>query len=273
MALRSLLEKLFPTEDRERRRSELVDRGLEALRGVRDEHAFAMGDVTRVPSHLQLHVAAERLDELRRMDAARDLEFFYTDELTGDLTASGLRTFGDHSMQVAIVADDRLAPGELYATVISPATQPVRAPSSRPAQDSTRLMGPSADDATMAFEPDEAAEQPAAQQQRSYFMVITGPDDFNVRQRLDSRRWILGRRGSSGRSLPEGYRKFDLDVRETVSREQVRIELMDDRMTLARTGKAPVSLSKRDALDEGEERVLELGTPFFIEDYQVVIGR
>ena len=81
MGLRELLDKIFPTDDGRQKTNELVERGLQALRSARDEQSFTMGDVTRVPSRLELRLPQERFDALKAMEAARDLQFFFTDEL------------------------------------------------------------------------------------------------------------------------------------------------------------------------------------------------
>jgi hypothetical protein len=196
-----------------------------------------------------------------------------------DLAAENMRTFGDHAVHVTIAVDTSLQPDEIYASVLTPENEAgkrggvrVATPSAgRPvarvaAEDSTRVLG---DESTSTRALDAATRSYAS----GYHVVITSPDGFSLDERIDGSNWIIGRRGSSGKSMPSGYSKFDLDVRETVSREQVKVDLFDDRMRIERIGKAPVGLSKRDQLAEGENRVLSLGVPFYIEDYQVVISR
>src|SRR5687768_3074375 len=112
------LDKFFPSDDGGHRTNALVEQGLHALRLARDERAFTMGDVTRVPSRMELRISPERFDELKAMDAARDLEFFFNDELMRDLQAEGMRTFGDHAIHITVAADPDLGPDELYAEVL-----------------------------------------------------------------------------------------------------------------------------------------------------------
>ena len=270
------LDRFFPSDDGGHRTNALVEQGLQALRIARDERAFTMGDVTRVPSRLELRISPERFDELKSMDAARDLEFFFNDELMRDLAAEGMRTFGDHAVHVTVAADPDLGPDELYAEVLAPdAGAPSRAssgarvggPGSRPPDDATRVMGGSDEGpSTIAISSPEPASQEA------YQFHMKGPDGVNVDERLDGSRWIIGRRGSSGRPIPVGYRKLDLDVRETVSREQVKIDFMEDRMQIERIGKGFMAVGN-DELREGERRIIPLGVSFMIGEFEVMITR
>ena len=266
---RTLIVRIFPNEYSQQGTSEFVTRGLEALRMVRDEHAFGMGEVRRVPSHLELRVSGERYDELVRMQAMRDLEYFFTDELMKDLAAEGMRTFGDHAIRVAIGSDEQLGPAELYAAVVTPEKS---APSSKggsaappPVSDSTRVLD-AEESPTAVMAPPEQTLAPDR-----YNLVVTGPNGFRGEEVLSGDRWIVGRRGGSGRPIPVGYRKLDLNLRETISREQARVDLSGGRITVQRIGKAPMSISKRDTLGEGESRTLEMGTPFYIDDYEITI--
>jgi hypothetical protein len=276
LAFRDLIEKMFPSDEGRKRTNELVTRGVEALRLARDERGFAMGDTMRVPSRLELRLPQDRYDELASMDAMRDLEFFFNDELMKDLAAEKLRTFGDHAVHVTIAVDPSLQPDEIYAMVLTPENEMGKRGSVRlagspqgrgaAAQESTRVLG---DESASTQTLDAATRGYGA----AYHLRISGPGGYSHEERLEGAHWIIGRRGSSGRPLPAGYRKLDIEVRETISREQVKVDLFDDRIRIERIGKAPVGLSKRDLLGEGENRVLALGAPFVIEDYEVVISR
>jgi hypothetical protein len=273
------LDRIFPSDDGGQRTNALVEQGLHALRLARDERAFTMGDVTRVPSRLELRIAPERFEELKAMDAGRDLEFFFNDELMRDLAAENMRTFGDHAVHVTVAADPDLGPDEMYAEVLAPEAgtappprqgggsgSPARPPSAGPS-DATRVMGaPDQGPSTVAIPSAAAAPQP------TYHVRVKGPGGLSLNEPLEGRNWIIGRRGSSGKPIPVGYRKLDLDVRETVSREQVKIEIMDDRMQLERIGKGVVTVGS-DELREGERRMLPLGAPFMIGEYEVVVAR
>lgn len=270
------LEKLFPSGDERRTStSALVERGLEALRQARDERAFSMGDMMRVPSRLELRIPRERFDELREMDALRDLEFYFNDELMKDLSAGDMRTFGDHAVRVSIASDETLQADEIYGMVLAPEVGAGRggarasAPSAAPGAgrpDSTRVLGEGEAPSTIAFD----QEAPAM---AVHHLVVTGPDQMRDQRRLEGTRWLIGRKGSTGRPVPEGYRKIDLDLRENISREQARVEVDGDRLIVQRIGKAGVTISGKDVLGEGEERVIPLGDPFYIDDYEITISR
>src|SRR5690606_28093010 len=88
-------------------------------------------------------------------------------------------------------------------------------------EDSTRVLGGGDAAATVAF-----ASAPVVRP--SYRLRVEGPDGFAVEEILTGSCWVLGRTGSSGRGLPPGCRKLDLDLRGTVSREQVKLEISDD---------------------------------------------
>jgi hypothetical protein len=271
------LDKIFPSDDGGQRTNALVEQGLQALRLARDERAFTMGDVTRVPSRLELRISPERFDELKAMDARRDLEFFFNDELMRDLAAENMRTFGDHAVHVTVAADPDLGPDEMYAEVLAPEagaavpeapSRAGRAPAPRSSnEDATRVIGaPDEGPSTVAIPSAPHAQPP------TYRLLAKGPGGFELRETLEGRHWIVGRRGSSGKPIPAGYRKLDLDVRETVSREQVKVDLMDDRLQLERIGKGAVSIGS-DQLGDGERRMLPLGAPFTIGEYELTITR
>lgn len=267
--LRDWLEMFFPSGDKRNSTSALVEHGLAALRQARDERSFTMGEVRRVPSRLELRVPRERFDELREMDALRDLSYYFNDELMKDLASEEMRTFGDHSVRVTIAADDTLQPDEIYGLVLAPevAGGGSHAASAPVAQrDSTRVLGEGEEPRTMALE-QEIEREP------SFHLVVIGGGDLRQERRLEGSRWIIGRRGGSGRPVAEGYRKVDLDLRETISREQVRVEVQGDRLVIQRIGKAPVALSASDQLAEGEQKGVPLGDPFYIEDFELTITR
>jgi hypothetical protein len=275
MGLRDLIDRIFPTEEGRRKTNELVERGLEALRLARDERAFTMGDVTRVPSRLELRISQERFDDMKGMDAVRDLEYFFNDELMRDMAAENMRTFGDHAIHVTVAVDGELGADEIYAAVLAPESgSPGAAAASssygaRPnLPDSTRVLGSDDAPATVALdmERDRAPEWSAR-------LVMLAPGGVRVEERLDGRQWIIGRRGASGRPLPAGYRKLDLDLRETVSREQLRVELGEGTFVVARIGKTPVMVGTKEPLGEGEQRTVSYGTPLHIDGYELVITR
>jgi hypothetical protein len=268
------LDRIFPADDGGQRTNALVEQGLEALRIARDERAFTMGDVTRVPSRLELRISPERFDELKAMDARRDLEFFFNDELMRDLAAEGMRTFGDHAVHVTVAADPDLGPDEIYAEVLAPEAGAPRPEitggrqNARPPEDSTRVLGdPDEGPATVAI-----PASPPTVPDVSYTVRVKGPGGFNSVEKLEGAHWVIGRRGSSGKQLPAGYRKLDLDVRETVSREQIKVDMMDDRMQVERIGKGVVRIGEHE-LREGERRMLPLGASIRIDEYDIVIGR
>lgn len=271
------LDKFFPADDGGQRTNVLVEQGLQALRLARDERAFTMGDVTRVPSRLELRISPERHEELKAMDAGRDLEFFFNDELMRDLAAEGMRTFGDHAVHVTVAADPDLGADEIYAEVLAPdAGTPKSAPRGGnvprsagppPGEDATRVMGaPDQGPSTVAIPSAAAPALPALR------VRVKGPGGIDLNEPLEGRHWIIGRRGTSGKPIPAGYRKLDLDVRETVSREQVKLDIMDDRLQIERLGKGIVRVGD-DELREGERRIIPLGAPFRIDEYEVAITR
>ncbi len=51
------------------------------------------------------------------------------------------------------------------------------------------------------------------------------------------------------------------------------MEVDGDRLIVQRIGKAGVTISGKDVLGEGEERVIPLGDPFYIDDYEITISR
>lgn len=274
MGLRDLIDKIFPTEEGRRKTNELVERGLEALRIARDERAFTMGSVTRVPSRLELRISQERFDDMKGMDAVRDLEYFFNDELMRDLTAENMRTFGDHAVHVTTAIDTSLGADEIYATVLAPESGKAERAAgdsfgARPdLPDSTRVLGNDDAPATVALD-----MQPERQPQTSARLVMIAPGGVRSEEQLNGRQVIIGRRGASGRPIPAGYRKVDLEMRETVSREQLRIELGEGTFVVTHIGRTPVTIGNRESLAEGESRTLSYGTPVYIDEYELVITR
>lgn len=287
--MREILNKLFPKDEEQKRTSKFVERGLEALRLVRDDHAVAMGTTRRVPSHFQLRVSPQHYDMLQGMDALRDMAFFFKDELMKDLNAEKMRTFGDHTVRVGIAADAALGANELYAVVLSPerAAEPRRradrADSSANAAppDATRILGqelPQDESPTVVFSgsdsaPDAsaaAAEAPNGTEQWGWNLSLRFPDGTVREERLDGERWVVGRRGGTG-ALPAGFRKLDLDLPATISREQFSVELDRETLLLKNIGKAAVIFRDGTSLAANESRRLELDTPFFVEGIEVKI--
>lgn len=282
------LEKLFPKDSEEPKTSKLADRALEALRLVRDDHSFAMGNVQRVPSRFELRLSQEQYDMMQGMDALRDFTFFLKDELMKDLANEGMRTFGDHTIRVAVESDAALGENELYAIVLNPDHGDARpagegeAPRARggegparpKAPDSTLVLGeeeeePAEDEApTVTLSGDATAAQP----ERTYKLTVRYPGESNVERYLNGDRWIVGRRGRSGSPLPPNYHKLDLLLPSTISREQIRLELDPASILVERLGKAAVRFEDGAVLGEGESRRIEFGQPFFIEGIEFRFG-
>jgi hypothetical protein len=262
---RSLFDVIFPSGEGRKKTSELIERGLEALRVARDERALAVGNVTLVPSRLELRLPQVRYDELAEVGAVRDVEYFLNDELMKDMAGGELRTFRDHPVYVTVSADTSLQPNEIYAAVLPPQSaeeELAMSPSGSVPRDRTSVLG----------EGGFPEPMPVAPQGRTGYRLVFREEGRNHELHLDGRRWIIGRRGSSGRPLPEGFQKVDLDFPPTVSREQVRVEMIaEDRMRIERIGKAPVLLHGTEELREGETRLIPLGARFQIGDYEVAI--
>lgn len=282
-----LLNALFPKDEEERRSSKFVERALDALRMVRDEHSVAMGTVRRAPSNLELRVSQSQYETLTGMDALRDMCFFFKDELMKDLAKHGMRTFGDHTIRVGIAPDSILGPQEIYAVVLNPERRPEERPSaakgarSVPAEDSTRVFDepdmsgePGAADATLVLgdaadaehetEP-EAGRESLPEPTPPARLVVRYPDGRTQEEPLPSNRWIIGRRGSSGGDRGDGVRKLDLDLPTTVSREQLAVELEESTLLVRRAGKADVTLYDGTLLEEGGTRRIEYGRSLIVE--------
>ena len=277
-----LINRLFPKDEGERRSSKFVERGLEALRLVRDNHAVAMGQIWRTPSSFELRVSAGHYESLAGMDALHDMSFFFKDELMKDLADKGMRTFGDHTIRVKIAADPVLGSNELYAVVLNPESPSVRAgeagrgntSQTPPGPDATRVLEDEPEqpvsnaDATMVLPEDEPAVSPVPV---GWTLMMRFPDGRTHSEHLDSEKWVLGRRGSTG-EVRQGYQKLELDVPLTVSREQLLLELDGDTFLLRRIGKADVGLESGDLLGENESRRLGMDEPFFLEDIECRIS-
>lgn len=261
--MRRLIDTLFPAGDPQRKKktSELVALGLRALRDARDARAVATGNATLVPSRLELRMSQGRYDELMEIGATRDVEYYFNDEMMKDLAGGRMRTFGEHPVFVTIAADASLQPNEIYAAVLSPARE-----EDRPAVGS----GAEPYDRTGVLGDEEELPAPPPPRRTGYRLLLRGSANASVR--LEGGRWILGRRGASGRLLPHGYVKVDLDLAPHVSREQARVDLIGgDRLRIERVGKAPMRLASGETIAEGESRLVPIGTPFYIDDCELLV--
>ncbi len=269
-----LLEKLFPKDEVRKPSSKLVERGLEALRLVRDEHAMMMGTVRRVPSHFELRLSPGKHEELVRMDALRDLEFHFKDELMKDLATEGSRTFGDHTIHVRIAPDPALGEKELYGMVLNPERRPS---TTAPARENRGSGTPSDADATRVLE--EEISEPVEDSGETATVIVGESEPVGPRYRLNLRfpdgterreepegdRWIIGRRGHSGTPVPEGYRKVELDLPTTVSREQIRVEIEPDSLLVTNIGKGIVAFPDGTLLQGGDSRRMRPGDVLLLE--------
>jgi hypothetical protein len=262
---RSFLDTILPKGDARKPTSELIERGLEALRAARDERGLTVGPSTLVPSRLELRLPLMRYDELAEMGAVRDVEYYFNDEMMKDLAVGKLRTFGDHPVFVTIAADSSLQPNEIYAAVLSPEGGAYAEPAvAQSLHDRTGVLGGEGGVSAAA-----SPQEPLRARLR---LIVRGAGGGSERT-LDGTRWIIGRQGSSGRQLPEGYRKVDLDLPATVSREQARVDLIGgDRLRIERIGKAPMTVHGGERIGEGENRLVPVGAPFTIEDREIVIS-
>ena len=278
--MRGIIDKLFPKDLEQKPSSKLVERGLEALRLVRDEHAVMMGTARRVPSHFELRLSPHRHEGVAGMDALRDMEFFFKDELMKDLTAENMRTFGDHTIHVRIADDPGLNDNELYAIVLNPDRR------SRSAEHKAHGVANQShvpDDSTQVLaalpaeqEPDESVtvvldkiEDPMP----SYNFQVRPPDSSFATTELRGEHWVIGRRGSSGNPLPEGFQKLDLDLPTTVSREQVHVEIDSSSVLVTSVGKGRVTFADDHALNQNESRRIEFGASFFVEGIEMRVDR
>lgn len=289
--MKRLLDKLFPAaESTDGRSSRLVSRGLDALRMARDARAVTMGDVRRVPSHLELRIASPLYDELSSIDALNDLSFHLKDEMMRDLSREKAKTFGDHTIHVTIAADSGLAENEIYAVVRNPERRSDRAsaatdersgdvpasprPSSRPApveEDATRVLGEE--------QPEVEEEVPEQEEDRTvvldlrptYRLVASKPDGTTEQIELTSERCVVGRTAIGERPLPEGFVKIDLELPKTVSREQVTIIIEEGSLLVERIGAGPVRFADDSELDVGASRRLPFGDPIIFDGGSITV--
>lgn len=262
-SLRRLVDLLFPKGEPAAEKSELIERGLEALRRARDERGIVMGKVRLVPARLELRVPSGIFDEIAQVGGQRDVEFFLNDELMKDLKVEGMKTFGDAPVHVSIAVDSSLSPNEISASVLS--IEPEHEMGSvRAENDRTMVLG--ADDA--GFRPSTLPRAP------EYRLVVRREGRVVADAGLDGRHWIVGRRGSSGRTSPDGCRKIDLELDTTVSREQLRLDMIDaDRFRIQRLGQGSVTMGEGDQLAPGENRLIAVGISFVVEQYEMMIVR
>ena len=64
--LKNIVNLLFPSGETSSDRSELIERGLQALREARDQKRIAMGKAKLVPARLELHLPPGLFDQLLR---------------------------------------------------------------------------------------------------------------------------------------------------------------------------------------------------------------
>lgn len=263
--LRRMLDLLFPVGERREGTSELIERALEALRGARDERAIVTGKQRLVPSRIELRLAPERYNELAEVAGVRDVAFHLNDEMMKDLRADGLRTFGDHPVHITIAPDSSLGPNELYAVVLVPE-----------GTDDLPVGGASVPDRTMMLGDEPVASMasgaPSAAAPRRLRLVVRQGGAAIGTVTLDGRRWIIGRRGSSGSPLAAGYTKIDLDLPPTVSREQLKIDMIDaERLRVQSVGQGRVSIAG-EKLSHDEQRLVAVGMAIQVEEFEIVIG-
>ena len=276
--MRGLIDRLFPKDVEQKPSSRLVERGLEALRLARDEHAVTMGSTRRVPSHFELRFSPNRREKIAGMGALSDMEFFFKDELMKDLAAESMRTFGDHTLHVRVADDPGLSDNELYAIVLNPERR------SRPTDHTGGLPISKPDlhdDATLVLE----AQSTDHETDESATLVLDdGEDRFScpilrirfpnnpfMERELHGDHWIIGRRGSSGTPLPDGFQKLDLDLPTTASREQIRLEIDSSSVLITRIGKGAIIFPDSKDLNPNESRRVELGASFFVEGVELCI--
>ncbi|MCB0711927.1 MAG: hypothetical protein KDD67_06325 [Ignavibacteriae bacterium] len=275
----SLLEKLFPKDEVQKPSSKLVERGLEALRLARDERGMMMGDVRRVPSHFELRLSTNRYEELVRMDALRDLEFHFKDELMKEMALEKSRTFGDHTLHVRIAADPGLGDKEIYAMILNPERRPTgggavqqNRSAGQVSEDATRVLS---DEVEMLEEPMEEGDaatvmlgevQPTPP---TYRLHLRFPDGTEREEDAGGSRLIVGRRGTSGTPIPENFRKVELDFPTTVSREQLRLEVEDHSVLVTNIGKGTTSFADGQILGGGDSRRIRVGEPIVVEGIEV----
>lgn len=286
--MKSLLEKLFPKDEPAGSSNRLVQRGLEALRLVRDSRAVSMGNVRRTPSHYELRIASGLYDELSDIDALNDLAFHLKDELMKDLASEKGQTFGDHTIHVRIAQDSSLAENEIYAVVRNPergakqdgsaagqkSADPVRSDRPRrpaPDEEATRVLGLGAttddgdEDRTMVL----GTQTPP----QLGTLRVNRPDGSREGLPLSSERFVVGRAGESGRGIPEGFDKIALDLPKTVSREQIAVTLDADGWLVERIGNGGVSFIDGTSLEPGASRRLSYTDPVILDGVALRVER
>lgn len=280
---RVLIDKLFPNSDGTIERSQFVQESLRSLRMVRDERALLMGTTKRIPSRYELRISADQFDQLRAIHAIRDLEVFLTDQLMKESSAGAMRTFGDHLLRVTIACDDALTTGEIYTAVLSPevkqsTSQSTGQGASGPTlrsfsgvieNDATRVMGESGN----GTEPLPVPIQTPLPTPRMWRIVVEWEGKGIANAELSQGIWIVGRRGSPRTPLPSNYRTIELDVRETVSRQQLRLEVHEDWVVVEQIGKGRTFLAENDPLRPGFPRTMLPGAELQLEGYTIRLLR
>ena len=283
MKMKSILDRLFPKEDTGQSSTRLVARGLEALRLARDSRAVSMGNLRRTPSHFELRIASGLYDELSGIDALNDLAFHLKDELMKDLAAEKGRTFGDHTIHVQIAQDSGLAENEIYAIIRnpergggspersrpaseagSPAPRPSGTPRPAPDDEATRVLG-----AERAGEaPDDEGRTVVLGQEKPRTVGtirVNRPDGTRQSVEITSEKIVIGRAGESGKGIPPGFEKVDLDLPRTVSREQIAVTLDPDGWRVERIGNGNVTFIDGSTLEQGASRRLSYTDPIILD--------
>ena len=284
---RSLIDMLFPSSDETIERSQFVQESLRSLRMVRDERALLMGSTKRIPSRYELRINPEQFDQLKGMHAISDLEVFLTNQLMKESSAGEMRTFGDHLLRVTIACDDALTSGEMYTAVLTPETKPPASPhlTAHPAPHRTAhqpIGGAFANDATRVLgEVESRSESPSERQRESlptpaqppppspWRIVVEWEGEVIANAQLPQGFWIIGRRGNPRPALPQNHHSLELDLRETVSRHQLRLEVHDDWVVVEQIGKGRVSVGQNDPLRPGFPRTMLPGTELQVEGYTI----
>lgn len=285
---RTLIDTLFPSSDGTIERSQFVQESLRSLRMVRDERALLMGSTKRIPSRYELRISAEQFDQLKGMHAIRDLEIFLTDQLMKESSAGGMRTFGDHLLRVAIACDDALTSGEMYTAVLSPEIK--QSPLQRPfaphlaahqptgraiEEDATRVIGEYGNQSESHHEnQSELLPAPAQPPLPIAWRIVVEQDGRAIANaQLSQGFWIVGRRGTPRPLLPHNHRSLELDLRETVSRHQLRLEVHEDWVVVEQIGKGKAFIGQDDPLRPGFPRTMLPGTELQLEGYTIRLLR
>jgi hypothetical protein len=284
--MKSILDRLFPKEDTGYSSSRLVARGLEALRLARDSRAVSMGNLRRTPSHFELRIASGLYEELAGIDAINDLAFHLKDEMMKDLAGEKGRTFGDHTIHVQIAQDSGLAENEIYAIIRNPerggstavrssttsAVSRNRRVPTAPDDESTRVLGQQRE----AQPEDEDGRTVVLGEEPPHTVAvirINRPDGTRDSVDVMSEKIVIGRAGLSGKGLPEGFQKIDIDLPRTVSREQIAITLDDDGWRVERIGSGGVSFIDGSTLEQGASRRLSYTDPVILDGVALRVER